>query len=324
MVPDLNYRLFREEDLSSLLQLWEEAGWGQLSPDTWREWFLTTPYGPCLVVVAVNDQKEVMGQAVFTPTELDVNNRVVRALRLSAPILRQAIRNNSLRSLHHPAIALWLTGAIAAASLGYGLVYALPDPNWLPFFRTLYRFKQAEYRCLEAPLNGNGKARLPGGAAWQVQPVSAFGPEFQSLWEAARRSFAIGCGVRRSPEWLSYRNGDHHVLAVRAPRDESLAGYVSVHKQTGLIMDLAARNSAELTPVLAAALGWLAHQPAGSPFSINRDHVKVMETPVLRAALSELSFTPVDYHFAFVCDPLDPSLSPEEVHPGQWYIMPGD
>jgi hypothetical protein len=321
MLEDLKYRLYQEDNFPGVARLWEEeAGWGRLTPEVWREWFVDTPYGPCLVVVALGPRGEVFGQSVFTPAEVQVGSRTVRALRLSAPILGKEVRSSlGLRSLHHPAVALWLTGAIAGASLGYDLVYALPDPMWLPFFQSLYRFASAEYRCLVAPLAG----AEGGPSGWPAGPLTEFGPEHEALWEAARARLPIHCGVRRTPGWLRYRNGAHLVVEVRDPREGVLAGYVSVQRQTGLVRDLVACRAAALAPVLEAARRWLAAQPEG-PTRLQANAIKVMEMPALEPALRELGFTPVDYHFAFVCDPLDPYLPAEAVDPGRWYVMPGD
>ncbi len=49
-----------------------------------------------------------------------------------------------------------------------------------------------------------------------------------------------------------------------------------------------------------------------------------MDTPALRPALDALGFAPVDYRFAFVCTPLDPSLPAERIDPARWYLTPGD
>jgi hypothetical protein len=320
MLEDLKYRLYREDDFPGVARLWDaEAGWGRLTPEVWRRWFVDTPYGPCLVVVAVGPRGDVFGQSVFTPAEVHVGGRTVRALRLSAPILGKDVRSSRLRSMHHPAVALWLTGAIAGSSLGYGLVYALPDPKWLPFVQSFYRFARAEYRCLAAPLAG-GEG---GPSGWAAGPLTEFGPEHQALWEAARARFPINCGVRRTPGWLRYRNGAHLVVEVRDPHEGVLSGYVSVQRQTGLVMDLVASRAAALAPVLEAARRWLAAQPEGAT-RLQADAIKVMETPALEPALRELGFAPVDYRFLFVCDPLDPSLPAEDVAPGRWYVMPGD
>jgi hypothetical protein len=127
----------------------------------------------------------------------------------------------------------------------------------------------------------------------------------------------------RHPEWLHYKNEGHIALEVRERGDNTPLGYTAIKKQTGLLVDILARTPADLTPVLTATLNWLASQQYDAkPDAINS--LKAMETPTLRPALRTLGFAPVDYKFAFVCDPLDSSVPMAAIAPERWYITPGD
>ena len=99
MQDQLTYRLFEDADLPGVLRLWDEAGWGTLTPEQWREWFVDGPQGPSLVTVAIDERGEVVAQEVFAPSRAVVRGREIRALRLSAPILREQIRGESLRKI---------------------------------------------------------------------------------------------------------------------------------------------------------------------------------------------------------------------------------
>src|SRR5262249_49496711 len=139
MDQNITYRLFEDQDLPGLLALWEEeSGWGGMTEELWRKWYLETPNGPCLVAVAIGEGGEVSGQAVFTPTQVVVGDKEIRALRISAPILRKELRQAALK-LNHPFIGLYLAGASAALKQGYGMLYGLPDQNWVPFVRRLMK-----------------------------------------------------------------------------------------------------------------------------------------------------------------------------------------
>ena len=53
----LTFRTFREEQLPGILRLWsEETDWGPLTEATWKSWYQDTPYGSCIIGVAVNSQ----------------------------------------------------------------------------------------------------------------------------------------------------------------------------------------------------------------------------------------------------------------------------
>ncbi len=269
----LTYRLYEEGDLSHLLRLWEEeTDWGTLTPDTWRQWYVNTPYEPCLIVVAVDEKGDIVGQEVFTPSRVVVGDRQIQALRLSAPILRKNLRRMSIGSINHPVIGLYIAGMNAAVERGYSLVYALPASTWLPFFQRLQRFSNidifrfaskknlyAEYACVSCPI----VPVLPDSSGergkYSARLVTDFSIEYEALWESARNTFPITCGVVRHPTWLRYKNIEHLALEVRL-RDNTLIGYTAINKKTCLLVDILARRPTDLTPVLEATLKWLASE----------------------------------------------------------------
>ena len=332
----LTYRLYQENDLSDLLRLWEEeTDWGTLTPDTWQQWYVDTPYEPCLIVVAVDEKGDIVGQEVFTPSRVIVGERQIQALRLSAPILRKNLRRVSIGSMNHPVIGLYIAGMNAAVERGYSLVYALPESTWLPFFQRLQRFADmdilsfaskknfyAEYPCVASPIAPALPDYSGDQGKFSARLVTDFSIEYEALWQSARNTFPITCGVVRHPTWLRYKNTGHLALEIRDPRN-TLIGYSVTKKKTCLLVDILARRPADLTPVLGTTLNWLASEQ-GDITKGGMDCLKVMETPMLRPALQALGFAPIDYKFAFVCAPLDSCLPVEAISPERWYITPGD
>ncbi len=323
----LTYRLFAEDDLTRVLELWErESGWGTLSPETWRKWYVDTPHGPCIVTVAADEEGEILGQLVFTPARVSVDGRVVQGLRLSAPVLSPRLRGTARSILDHPVARLYTVGIEEAWARGYSLVYAFTQSAWLSFFRSGVRmglppFADAEYPCLARPFAPAPPTAMCKGCV--ATRITTFGDEFRSLWETANLSFPIHCGVVRVPGWLDYKNSSHITLEVRDPEDGVLIGYSAMRAQDGLLMDILARRPAHLTTVLAATLEWLANR-SGDPALGGVDTLKAMATPQLRRALQTFGFQPVDYTFAFISNPLDPNLALEEIAPERWYLAPGD
>lgn len=318
---ELAFRPFREDDLPAVLRLWEEeSGWGGITPEQWRRWYVDRPDGPCLVVVAEDGGGRVVGQAVFAPTVVRVDGEAVPAVRLGAPILARGTRRGSIRSQAHPMVRLYRAGARASAEAGYRILYAVPERAWLPFFRWFGEFAAVEHGCAALPLAERGAALRAAAGGMAAAPLAAFGAEHDALWAAAAERVPLRCAVDRGADRLRYRLGGHLVLEARDGAG-ALAGYAAVHRRTGLLEDVLARDPAELAPVLGAALAWL----AGSPEAVAAlREVKAMDTPWLRPALDALGFVPADYRFAFVCTSLDPSLAPERIHPGGWYLTPGD
>lgn len=329
MPGPITYRRFQEEDLPGLLRLWEEeSGWGAISPGQWHKWYVETPHGRCLVIVAVDEQGEIVGQEVFIPSRVIIGDREIPALRLSAPVLCKNLRSAVLHGADHPAIGLYLTGAKAAVADGYGLIYAMTQHAWLPFFRGgarlgLPRVVDAEYACLGLPITSVSSKATEAAGYLTVSPVTNFDARFESLWQSAKDTFPITCGVVRSPAWVHYKNKGHVTLEARDSGDNALVGYTAIKKQTGLLVDILARRPDDLAPVLGATLDWLATEQ-NDAVKGGIDYLKVMQTPLLRPALDALGFTPVDYRFAFVCASLEPGLPLETFSAEHWYVTPGD
>ena len=329
MREQLTYRLFEDGDLPGLLRLWEEAGWGTLAPEQWREWFVDGPQGPSLVTVGVDERGEVAAQEMFAPSRAVVGGREVRALRLSAPIVRESLRGESLNDGAHPVFGLLRVAEAEAAARGFSVIYSLPEHAWLPVFRRLPRFglrpfAEAAYACAVLPIEAARTSEVERAArGLEARGVAEFGDEYGGLWREAKESFPIECGVVRDPAWLRFRNSGRISVEVRERAGGRLVGYSATKKQTGLLADLLARDPGELTGVLAATLRWLdAERSAAVPAELT--HLKVMRTPALAPALDALGFEPTAYRFAFTCNTFDAALTPDEVAPERWYVLPGD
>lgn len=328
MEEQLTYRLFDDADLPGLLSLWEEAGWGKLTPEQWREWFVDGPQGPSLVTVCTDGDGEIVAQEMFAPSHAVVNGREVRALRLSAPILRERLRGQSLRNGNHPVFGLLKAGEAAALERGFSVIYSLPEHGWLPIFRAFPRFgislyDEATYPCAVIPLEaGNSREIELKARGFVASDNIEFGEEYEQLWRDAKENFPIDCGVVRDSAWLRFRNSGRIAIEVREAATGNLVGYSATKKQTGLVADLLAREPSELTNVLAATIRWL--EGNRSALAAGVTHLKLMQTPILASQLDHLGFRPNEYRFAFTCKALNPSINCEEVATDRWYILPGD
>lgn len=330
MREQLTYRLFQDDDLPGLLRLWEEAGWGTLAPEQWREWFLNGPQGPSLVTVGVDARGEVAAQEMFAPSRAVVGGREVRALRFSAPIVSERLRGESLNDGAHPVFGLLRVAEAEAAARGFAVVYSLPEHAWLPVFRRLPRFgirpfAEAAYACAALPVEA---ARAPeverAAEGLEARGVAEFGDEYEELWREAKQNFPIDCGVVRDPAWLRFRNSGRIAVEVRERAGGRLVGYSATKKQTGLLADLLAREPRELKGVLAATLRWLDAERDAAAVPAALTHLKVMRTPALAPALDALGFETTAYRFAFTCNTFDAALPLDQVAPERWYILPGD
>jgi hypothetical protein len=341
MTAELTYRIAADKDLPAVLRLWQhETEWGTLTPELWRRWYMETPYGRSLVVVAIDAQGEIAAQLIMVPSRLVVDEREVAVLRLSALTLRKDLRGGLRPSQAHPVSRLCLAVVELASEAGYSLLYGLPRFGLVPFFHGLAGViddvMTAEYGCVAVSIPG---VAMDEAGHLSARPVADFGTEYEALWQTARCSFPLDCAIVRSPDWLRYNRvsgqaraavagARHLTLEIYDRRDGLLVGYTAIttaasDPRSALLSDILTRHPTELAPVLATTLDWLATEP-GVEAGERRNRLTAMETPVLQPALRAIGFAPVDYTFAFACKTLDSSLSADAVRPERWYILPGD
>ncbi len=138
MAENLTFRLFQPDDLAGILRLWEEdSGWGGITAQQFNNWYVNTPYGECLIVVAVNEENRIIGQKIFTPSRISVDGEEKKALRLSAPILTKEFRAR-ISNESHPITGMYKLGAKTAFEKGFNLIYSFPVPAWLPVIKLMF------------------------------------------------------------------------------------------------------------------------------------------------------------------------------------------
>ena len=65
-VAQITYRIFDKKDLPGILSLWENfSGWGGITSEQFTQWYINTPLGSCLIVVATDETDTVLGQIVL-------------------------------------------------------------------------------------------------------------------------------------------------------------------------------------------------------------------------------------------------------------------
>jgi hypothetical protein len=325
-VTDVKYRLSNENDIPSLIRLWEQADWGTFTLDQWRERFIDTPFGPALVPVAEDQASDLVGQAVFTPLRLCVGGRTVRALRLSAPIIQRNVKLTASPEAIHPVMDLCSAGFAAALEQGYEVIFAYTQPRWLSMLRSGTRFGPRkwivrEYPCLAWPLEQVPAGPRGPGADLVVDRVVEFRAEHAALWDTLAGSLSPSCSVMRTLDWLRFKSAGRLCLEVRERSGGDLVGFAAFKTYDGLLLELVARRPSELETVIAATRDWLAAHPA------ERGRIRVvkaMDHPCLDGALHRLGFEAHNYRFSFICLSISSSVSPEEIDPDRWYLTPGD
>ncbi|MEO6546410.1 MAG: hypothetical protein ABIN94_00360 [Ferruginibacter sp.] len=322
----LTYRLYEERDRQALLQLWEEeSGWGAISSAQFDSWFLNTPYGKCVIVVAENEDEAIVGQIIYTPSRMIMDGKEIKTVRASSPILSSSSRQANIRDYNHPAFTLMRAGFDLAGAAGYQYVYGFPAYGWLGLLRLFPRMlpnpsDTASYNCfaisLAEPLNFNVNE-----AEYKVVIAGTLTPEYDELWNSAITAMPIKTGIARRSTWLQYALGANLVLETRSVKDDSLLGYMAINKQSGLLVDVFAKDTTDLEKVFQHCLHSLNVNNDGKiPVAFTK--LKGMLTDITEPIVAKIGYETDPFRFAFGSYLLDTSLSFEKLAVTNWYMTP--
>lgn len=327
----VQYRLFQESDMPGVLALWRDhSGWGEISAQQFRNWYLDTPNGACLIAVMEDGSGEILGQMVMIPAQAVLARTPIRVLRVVAPILHQAARSESLLSGQHPTIELFRCLWKEAVQQGYYLAYTFPAYGWQAFMKIFPRFGLPKWDILEFECYGIDLNELPSldlaanTVNCKVSVVQHIGQAYDQLWQEASEKWGYQYSICRNKNWLQWRQGAHLHLEVRDRIQGILLGYLVIDQRTALLADAFASDEASLKLVLWAGI-WALHQQNPEPCTAFSSKVlKVMNTTFLSQALTGLALEKVDYTFTFGCNLFQALPEAMKINWQEWYLMPND
>ena len=322
MTDNLTFRLFQPDDLPGILRLWEEdSGWGGISAKQFDDWYIKTPYGKCLIVVAVNQANKIVGQNIFTPSRIYVGGEEKKALRLSAPILIKKFRAR-ISNPAHPVVGMFKCGVEAAVEQGFSVIYSFPQTAWLPVIKHIFpqigidmqKVAAGQIECFAVSLNSFSS----GESESETSVINFFNDEYDLLWQSAAKNFPLNVAIVRNADWLNWKFGGHLVLEVR--RRKKLIGYAAIKKETGLVEDALAATPDDLEIVIKEVVRTLS---ADGDLLPNRE-LKLKKMSATASIIEKLGFQKIDYKFGFWCFSPDDSISADKLQISRWFMMPGD
>lgn len=326
----LKYRLAQEADHEGILHLWNEnSDWGELTTEQFEDWYIKTPYGRCLLVVAVADEERIVGLEVFTPSEMVTGDEEKKAIRISAPILAKELRQGVI-SQANPTFEMFRLGMDTALQEGFEVLYGFPFASWLPFIKLMAGrmpnagiFASGEFECYELSLNGEIHQNSALDNQVRVALTTEFSEDHMDLWKLARLQFPLKFAVKRSPKWLKWKLGGHKAFDVRRSDNNDLMGYTAIRENDGLVIDALARNADDLETVISAV-----HSKLGSccetRSAISSDHIRMMKTEQVSSVIDNLGFQRIDFKFAFFFGAPTGTVPAEAMELENWYLMPND
>lgn len=320
----LTCRIAEPRDLPGVEQLWrEETPWGALGDDR-RSWFRQNPCEGSMAVIAVDENERVIGEMIFIAQAVMISGKQYRSVRPLASIVNRSVRGSLMaKPLEHPMMLMYRYGIDVARDRGDAVVYMLPNPKWMPFFRYFPQARHCKFRLWSLPLPLAEPFSLPDG--YTAGPLQAWDERVDALWERTARLH--GCLAVRDARTLSWKtNQQFYALTAVEHRGELVGLVASLHKDVQwLICDLLSADDGEamratLMAVCNFAHDKFQHPDPGRPFR----KAAIMVTPKLQAAVESLGFQPDAYNFVFVARSLRPDIMPDEVDPQRWYASAND
>ncbi len=323
---DIHYRLFEDNDLAAVRSLWEEnTTWGTLTAEIFHRHMVESPLGPAGGVVAIDDASgEIVGQFAFVPSLVQVADRQLRAFRPAAPIIAKRVRFHSANPLKHPAAGMYLHAVDALRARGDGLIYMVPDPRWMRFFRMFPGLVCGKFPLWSIPLPVAVPLALPAGLS--AAPLTSWDSRVDRLWEVGSRLH--GCQVVRNAQALAWRTGTGEYRVTGIYRRDVLIGVVAARAKGDrqwLICDLL---FADVDDALVGALAEAVNQGSEAATSAPPERpirkAAVLVTPIMERAARALGFTRDAYDFPLVIQILDRSISAAELAPDRWFLSAND
>lgn len=310
----LTFRLMQSGDIPGILKLWEEySGWGGITAQQFQDWYVNTPYGSCITVVAVNEREEIVAQKVFMPREMYIAGKKQSVLRVMAPIVADEARRSNMLDPNHPIVSLFKCGMEAAKTAGYAMIYTLPARGWAAWLRAFPRFglppwKLTSFSCLQFELTKAIAHRASGAPELEVREVDALGAEWESL---------IGVNDQiaftKAPKWANWKHANERKLAFYL--DGIPWGYLILKRDNSLVLDAHAQST--------AALGQLIRYVLNNGISSGLDQLTVMYTPFWADLLHSDQNYKIDYTFVYGMLPLQEKFD-HLLTPANCNLFPGD
>ncbi len=327
VIQQITYRLYKDNDIPGILSLWENhSGWGAITEQQFNDWYISTPVGRCMVIVAENEMEEIVGQLSLIPAIISIDGRELKALRLSAPIIHKDFRLPDLRNRDHPAFQIMKCAIENAGGMGYSIIYGLPAVGWMGLLNMFPLFGLPDiitysFGCTAISLKDDKVWETVSDSNADVKIILSFDSSYDELWNEAAKSFPIKCGIVRHSWRLNWKNGHHLVFEVR--KADQLVGYAAFRKKDGLLADILARNTEDLRTILFASLKSM-HSGNVKRMPVSFEEIKLMVSSNIAPVLDHLNHRPVNFQFGFASYSLQPSINAGSILPENWYIMPDD
>jgi hypothetical protein len=314
-------REYRESDLDSILDLWEKhSGWGRPGKDEFKKW-LDTPFGDCYVIVLEDVVGNIVGQIIYTPTELYINGEKFSVLKASAPIVIESLRAGSLFDTNSLILFLITKGFDLVKDKGYAWFYSFPAHGWIRLINNLHHFGLNRWKtemlpCFEVDEN-NEKINT-----FRIELLDDFSVEIRDIWETFKIMNSELSFFTRDMAWLNYKWGDCLKLGLYSESD-NMAGYAVIKPDSGLLEDLILKDM-NLIPDALIQLSVFFSLYSKSCHSNTPATFKFMPNGFIRRKMNEIKVKSVNYLLPFAISSITDFDGAVSMDLEKWYVFPNN
>ncbi len=331
-IMGLSYEFYADATLPGLEKLWREAtDWGENTLADLRGWFDSAPFGKPSIVVATDDRTgEMVGQFRFMPLQISVGGqRVINAVRPFATIVtKEAHEAIEIKSpLDSPAAAMYLLAVNEFQKRGVSLIYMVPDPRWIRFFKMFPFLQSGSFPLWSLPLPLAKPFPSSDNGGYTNCPLDVWDERVDRLWEKSSRLH--GCATVRDGATLRWKLANSRFTVTAIERDKELVGLVASRRKGDrqwLVCDVLAADGGEAMRATLSAASNVAHEKslAAGEGEEAIQKVAVLATPLMETVVRDLGFARDAYDFPLIVHILNEKIAAEDVAPARWYVSAND
>lgn len=306
-----------ESEYPELVGFWNRnAGWDQLTLETWSKRFLKTPEGPPAFIVG-REIGKLMGQLIYFPVRIELGEKTVKGCRPFA-----AVVDSSAQKLtgYKIIVQLYNFGTKLMKDKGFALMVMLPDPRWKPIARfidvSIATFPLFKKQILQ-------ENRDYPDNSYQIKAMDFDSVDLDNLWEEVKNHHPYM--VSRDREMLQWKNShrDYHITGVY--EGDELAGVATYLEKAPekqiQICDVLYRHPTNRKAVLETVSRFLEQEYRNDP---RFGKMVILVTPILKEDLTAIGYIPDDYQFLFAIKRLDKRISKSALNITNWYLSAND
>lgn len=318
MSEEFEIREYSTFDLKGVLDLWEySSGWGRPEESVFNSW-LKTPFGKCVVVVAETEEKEIVGQIIYTPTLVYFKGKEFLSIKVSAPIIHHNFRTSVIPDSKSLIGNLFFKGNEIVKRKGFELFYVFPAHGWIRSLKSIHRmgfdpWEVEVFPCLEIVYEDEISDEI------NLIELNEFPDSVQEIWERFKYKFKDYSFVTRNLDWLKYKYRDQLILGVKDKVD-NMIGYVVIKRSSGLILDFII-DDFSLTPILFRKLKIFHSKWIKNGLG---QELKIMSNNFLKPYLNSIKTEQVEFKFVFGISFSLSEYNGKDIEFDKWYIFPND